>query len=172
MRRIGDQGNAMWNFDPRDRDDDPRDVDMPWGDVRRQPDRAPAEVRDRDEDARDRDQEARERAHDPRDAFVDGLDLPRGPEREIVLDGDHRYELNGDDSRTLATVGAFRVVAERDLRDPRDEAGDPRDAIDLRHLRDEGLMRFVALDGRERAVTLTGRGRHLLESHRRDRDDA
>ena len=48
-------------------------------------------------------------------------------EREIVLDGDHRYELNGDDSRTLATVGAFRVVAERDLRDPRDESTDPRD---------------------------------------------
>ena len=35
----------------------------------------------------------------------------------------------------------------------------------------KGLMRFVALDGRERAVTLTERGHHLLEAHRRDRDD-
>jgi len=46
------------------------------------------------------------------------------------------------------------VVAERDLRDPRDESTEPR-ASDLRHLRDEGLTRFVALDGRERVVTLT-----------------
>src|SRR6267142_6203594 len=28
------------------------------------------------------------------------------------------------------------------------------------------------LDGRERAVTLTERGHHLLETHRRDREDA
>jgi len=48
---------------------------------------------------------------------------------------------------------------------------DPREP-DLRHLRDEGLMRFVLLDGRERAVTLTEHGHHLLETHRRDRDDA
>jgi hypothetical protein len=32
-------------------------------------------------------------------------------------------------------------------------------------------MRFVALDGRDHAVTLTERGRHLLEAHRRERDD-
>ena len=87
------------------------------------------------------------------------------------MDGDHRYELNGDDSRSLATVGAFRVVAERDLRDPRDESADTREP-DLRHLRHEGLMRSVALDGRERALTLTERGHHLLEAHRRDRDEA
>jgi hypothetical protein len=103
--------------------------------------------------------------------FLHDLELPRGPEREIVTDGDHRYELNGDDSRTLATVGAFRVVPERDLRDPRDESNDWREP-DLRHLRDEGLMRSVSLDGRERAVTLSTRGRHLLEAHRRDRDEA
>src|SRR5438093_2873186 len=112
-----------------------------------------------------------ERDIDPRDVFLDGLELPRGLEREIVMDGDHRYELNGDDSRSLATIGAFRVVAERDLRDPRDESGDTREP-DLRHLRDEGLMRYVSLDGRERVVTLTERGHHLLEAHRHDRDDA
>jgi len=32
-------------------------------------------------------------------------------------------------------------------------------------------MRFVSLGGRERAVTLTRHGHHLLEAHRRDRDD-
>jgi hypothetical protein len=71
-----------------------------------------------------------------------------------VIDRDHRYELNGDDSRSLATVGTFRVVAERDLGDPRGKSSDTREP-DLRHLRDEGLMRFVALNGRERALTLT-----------------
>jgi hypothetical protein len=84
---------------------------------------------------RDRDEDPRER--DPRDPFIDGLDLPRGAEREFVLDGHRRYELNGDDSRTLATIGAFRVVAERDLSDPRDESLNSREP-DLRHLRDEG----------------------------------
>jgi hypothetical protein len=33
-------------------------------------------------------------------------------------------------------------------------------------------MRFVSLEGRERAVTLSESGHHLLEAHRRDRDDA
>ena len=96
--------------------------------------------------------------------------MPRGLEREIVIDGDRRYELNRDDSRSLAAVGAFRVVAERDLRDRRDESADTREP-DLRHLRHEGLVRSVALDDRERALTLSRRGHHLLEAHRRDRDD-
>src|SRR6266446_10658568 len=38
----------------------------------------------------------------------------RGLEREVVLDRDHRYEINGEESRTLAATGAFRVVSERD----------------------------------------------------------
>jgi hypothetical protein len=134
---------------------DVRDLDREFGDSR-------------DEDARDPDN--RERDADPRDAFVDGLELPRGSEREIVVDGDHRYELNGDDSRTLATVGAFRVVSERDLRDTREESLDWREP-DLRHLRNEGLTESVKVDGRERALTLTERGRHLLDAHRRDRED-
>lgn len=163
----------MFDFDPRDRDEDVRDIEMPWIELGHQPElvREPDDVRDRDEDVRDRDRDPRERDLDPRDVFLEGLELPRGLEREIVMDGDHRYELNGNDSRSLATVGAFRVVAERDLRDPRDESSDPREP-DLRHLRDEGLMRFVSLDGRERAVTLTDRAHHLLEAHRRNRDDA
>jgi hypothetical protein len=155
----------MLDFDPRDRDAEVRDVQMAWVELGRAP------ALDRDDDAlrdrRDRDPDGRDRDFDPRDVFLDGLELPRGLEREIVMDGDHRYELNGDDSRTLATVGAFRVVAERDLHDRRDEFGDAHDT-DLRHLRDHGLARFVSLQGRERAVTLTERGHHVLETHRRD----
>jgi hypothetical protein len=155
------------DFDPRDRDDDVREVDMPWVDPHENT-RDEADVRDRDDDPRD--QDARERASDPRDPFADGLKLPRGPEREIVLDDEHRYELNGDDSRTLATVGAFRVVAERDLREMHDDSANWREP-DLRHLRDQGLNQFVKLNARERAITLTERGRHLLDVHRRDRPD-
>jgi hypothetical protein len=159
----------MVDFDPRDRGEDVRDVEMPWIELRHEPglgseqhdSLARGDVRDRDRD--------RERDHDPRDVFLERLELPRGLEREIVMDGHHRYELNGDESRSLATVGAFRVVAERDLREPRDESADPREP-DLRHLRDEGLVRFVGPDGRERAVTLTGPGHHLLEAHRRECD--
>jgi len=47
------------------------------------------------------------------------------------------------------------------------EARDDR----LGHLQDEGLIRTVSLDGRERAVTLTARGRRLLDAHRRDGGD-
>ena len=164
-----------FDLDPRDQErDETRDIDMPWIELGRGPssDRDEESPRDRDEDGCHRDRDPRERdADDPRDVLLDGLELPRAPEREIVLDGDHRYELNGEDSRTLATVGAFRVVAEGDLHDPRDESSDTREP-DLRHLRDEGLVQFVRLDGRERALTLTERGHHLLEAHRRDRDDA
>jgi hypothetical protein len=161
----------MLDFDPRDHDGDVRDIEMRWIELGhgQEPVREQDDSRDRN-DVRDRDTDSREREVDRRDVFLDGLELPRGPEREIVIDGNHRYELNGDDSRSLVTVGAFRVVAERDLRDPRDESSEPQDA-DLRHLRNEGLVQFVALKGRERAVTLTERGHHLLEAHRRDHDD-
>ena len=73
---------------------------------------------DRDRDTRDREDDRG--SIDPRDVFSRDLDLPRGPERELVRDRDHDYRLNGSDTRTLSTVGAFRVVSERDLRDPRD----------------------------------------------------
>jgi hypothetical protein len=51
---------------------------------------------------------SRERGDDPRDALLNDLDLPRGLERELVLEG--VYELSGKDSRTLAAVGAFRAT--------------------------------------------------------------
>jgi len=57
----------------------------------------------------------------------------------------------------------------RDLRDHNDRAADPRSG-DLRHLREQGLIQTVRLDGRrDVAVVLTDRGGDLLESHR-DRD--
>jgi hypothetical protein len=79
------------------------------------------------------------------------------------------YTLRGSETRALATVGAFRVVSSRDLRDQHDRPLDPRSS-DLRHLREQGLMETVRLSGtREHAIALTKEGRSLLEHHR-DRD--
>ena len=61
---------------------------------------------------------------DPRDVFTKELDLPRGPERELVRERERVYEINGAESRMLATIGAFRVVSESDLHDLRDESQD------------------------------------------------
>jgi hypothetical protein len=106
---------------------------------------------------------------DARDVFLDHVDLPHSLDYEVVFDRDDRYELNRDESRSLATVGAFRVVAERDIGGSRDDPS--YSSRSLAHLHDQKLVRFVSLDGRDRAVALTKSGRHLLEAHRRDRDD-
>jgi hypothetical protein len=89
------------------------------------------------------------------------LDLPRSDERELVVDRDRVYELDGDDSRTLAAVGAFRIVPEHDLDLPRDT---------LDNLHDQRLVETVELGDRERGLTLTTDGRDLLESHSHERD--
>jgi hypothetical protein len=75
------------------------------------------DARDRDgrEDGRARVYDDRDRDDDPREGLMRDLDLPRGEERELVAVGDRVYELNGEDSRTLAAVGAFRVVPDREL---------------------------------------------------------
>ncbi len=125
--------------------------------------------RDRDVDARDRAYEGRERSDDPRDGLLHDLDLPLGREREVVLDRDRVYELNGDESRTLATLGAFRVVPERDLTKPRDQSRDWDDT--LAHLHEHGLVCAVALDDHEQGLTLTDRGLDLLEANRRSDGD-
>ena len=77
--------DSRWN-DPREHD--PRDRGDKWPRV--------YDPRDRDE-------------RDPRDALMRDLDLPRSDERELVVDRDRVYELDGEDSRTLAAVGAFRT---------------------------------------------------------------
>jgi len=130
-----------------------------------------ADHRDR-EDPRwpDRACDPRDRDADLRDVFTRGLNLPRGRDREIVRDArDREYTLRGSESRSLATVGAFRVVPARDLRDRELRPGDPRNG-DLRHLREQGLIETVRIPGyREQAVVLTDRGRDVLEANR-DRD--
>jgi hypothetical protein len=117
----------------------------------------------------ERDRIGRERDRESRDAFTRHVRLPRGPERECVRNRDREYTLRGSESRTLATVGAFRVVSSRDLRDHNDQPANARSG-DLRHLREEGLIETVRVPGyRDHAVALTKDGRSLLES-RRDRD--
>ena len=103
---------------------------------------------------------------DPRDVFTKDLDLPRGRERRPVRDRDRVYEINRTEGRMLATIGAFRVVAEADLHDARD---DTRKA--QRHLDQEGLLRSSPVSSDDRAVVLTDRGRDLLEANRYERDD-
>jgi hypothetical protein len=118
------------------------------------------------DDARDRTEDLRDRDRDARDVFSRDLDLPEGREREIVRDRDREYTLRGSESRTLATVGAFRVLSSRDLRDHHDRPGDPRSG-DLRHLREQRLVETTRLPGsRDYAISLTKEGRSLLESHR------
>jgi len=151
-----DYSDARDPRDPRDRDDRDRDLDddaLSPGrgagvpsveehhdrrdrDDERHDGRERANHRDR-EDARwpERDRDPRDRGTDPRDVFTRGLNLPRGRDREIVLDArDRKYTLRGSESRSLATVGAFRVVPARDLRDHQDRPGDPRNG-DLRQPR-------------------------------------
>ena len=122
----------------------------------------------RDYDARDRDDEwprvydPRDRNDcDPRDALMRDLDLPRGDARELVVDRDRVYELDGEDSRALAAVGAFRVVPQHDLDLPHET---------LENLHDQRLVELVHLGDSERGLTLTREGHDLLESHSRQRD--
>ena len=174
------------DFDPRDddsRDDDrvaSRDV---YGDRHRDDDarsvgRGPGNSRKSGDDHRgndprgpDRERVMSGRGFDPREPFTRDLGLPRGPDRELVRDRDREYTLRGSETRTLATVGAFRVVSSRDLRDCHDRPLDPRSS-DLRHLREQGLVETVRVPGsREHAVALTKHGRSLVERHR-DRDQS
>jgi hypothetical protein len=105
---------------------------------------------------------------DPRDVVTQGLDLPRGREREEVYVHEHEYHLRGSEARALATVGAFRVVPATDLKD---DAGRPGDLWhgDLEQLRTAGLIRSVTPTGRDASTTLialTDRGRDVLEARR------
>jgi hypothetical protein len=129
---------------PRGRDDDDaRTLGRGPGDSRQS--NADEQGRDPRDDARwpERERHPRDRDVDPREPFTRDLKLPRGLEREIVRDRDREYTLRGSETRTLATVGAFRVVSSRDLRDHHDRPADPRSG-DLRHLREQGLIKTVS----------------------------
>lgn len=183
------------DFDPRDFDD-PRDEarhepnrsqaparqerrsrDRDGGDTRSLGrggggDRQGAEERPRDDARRDnREREGPERNRTPGDAFTRHVDLPRGPDRERVIDRDRVYTLRGSEARTLSTVGAFRVVSSSDLRDHVGGCASLRSG-DLRHLREQGLIETVRVPGyRDHAVALTRAGHSLLEAHRYTRSD-
>jgi hypothetical protein len=174
--------DPRWGGDPRDRgdddwrdrnDEDPLALGRGPGSAGPRDDHSEDNPRNRNGDARgferDRDSRNRDESLDPRDVFMRDLDLPRGPDREIVNDARNReHTLRGSETRTLSTVGAFRVVSARDLRDHNERPADPRSG-DLRHLREEGLIRTERLAGhRDVAVVLTKEGRDLLESNRRD----
>lgn len=146
--------------DPRDDACDGEKLGIRWVTLDREPtDSQDVAVRDREADSRERERDG----HDPRDVFTHDLDLPHADERELVLDRDQEYHLDRETTRTLASTGAFRVIADRDL--PSNEA---RKAA--RDLREQGLVRQVSISGRDRGITLTDCGRRLLERHRRDRD--
>ena len=105
-------------------------------------------------------------SRDPRDVFSRGLALPRGSRRQRVTLRERTYELRGSEVRLLATVGAFRAVPQRDLEptDARTRAGRDRE---IEHLRNSGLIEtrpFGAGRSRTTLVTLTERGRDLLDA--------
>ena len=72
------------------------------------------------------------------------LDLPRGDEREQIVDRDRVCELDGEDSRTLAVVGAFRIMPEHDLDLPHDT---------LENLHEQRLVELADLGYSERGLT-------------------
>ena len=128
--------------------------------------------RERSEDGRGRSGGAHAQPTDvtdeSRDSLSRGLDLPRGPDREKVRVRGRDYELSGNDIRLMTRVGAFRVVPANELRasNPRTPT---RPARDLERLREHGLVKTMPyVIGRTRTtlVTLTDRGRDLLEVHR------
>ena len=115
----------------------------------------------RDTDSRDRDR-SRDRSTQVTRAFARELALPHRSRREHVDD----YLLRGSEVRTLATVGAFRVVPREDL-----VRQSPSAARELERLRQAGLVSTTPYKiGRQRMtiVTLTKDGLDLLERHRRE----
>ena len=68
--------------------------------------------------------------------FACQVDMPRGPEREIVRERKRSYELNGQESAALATIAAFRVVQVSDVREMLDDGRGGRAAPkSLEHFR-------------------------------------
>jgi hypothetical protein len=114
--------DPRWTDDPRDRDDYGRELNH---------------------GSRGGLSKPRERERlDTRDVFTRDLQLLRGPERERVWARDSDVRLRGSEVRSLATVGAFRVVPAGDLRDGQNRPLDPHRG-DLRHLRDSGLVETI-----------------------------
>ena len=119
------------------------------------------DIRDQDR-GRDieRPTEVQARNHTRDKEFIDRhLSLPRGTTLERVEGRERTHLLDEADMRTLATIGAFRVVPIEDL----DESGD------LRRLSNEGLITnetLTDIEGSHRIVSLTSEGKAVLEAHR------
>jgi DNA-binding MarR family transcriptional regulator len=104
----------------------------------------------------------------------DHLTLPRSPDRRAVSRDRERYVIRDSETELLATVGAFRVVPERELlRDrgdgPSSGDTDARSRADIRSLSDQELIErrtIVINHSLERVVVLTRAGKELLEGHR------
>jgi hypothetical protein len=104
-----------------------------------------------------------------REALTLDLDLPRGSSRESVRRRNWEGELRGSEVRVLATAGAFRVVPMDELRRPDDRPYVHRKDVErLRELDLVGTMPYVVGRERQTLVTLTERGRSVLEASRRD----
>jgi hypothetical protein len=102
---------------------------------------------------------------------MERLSLPRGPQREAVRVREQVYRLRGSEARTLATVGAFRVVRAGDLQPVQSS----RDAWtgDLRALAEQGLVQIRTVEVNRAAiavVVLTRDGQAVLEPHPADGD--
>jgi hypothetical protein len=102
----------------------------------------------------------------PDDLPARQLSLPRGEARERVEVRGREYTLNGAEARTLATVGAFRVVSPDDLSD---RARD-RDVWHgtWQRLADQGLITRESITdrhGHRHVVALTRSGKALLDAH-------
>src|SRR3989442_550175 len=70
---------------------------------------------------------------DVRDVLAQQLELPRGDARERVWVGDRPFDLRASEVRTLAAIGAFRVV---DAQDVQADGKCDRWHGDLDHLRE------------------------------------
>ena len=103
---------------------------------------------------------ARTDAAEARWSAAAGLGLPRTSSREQVRIGRDRVRLRESETELLATIGAFRVIAERDLQPS---------AADIRALSDQGLVesRTIVINHTpERVHVLTRSGQDVLEAHR------
>jgi len=106
--------------------------------------------------------DARTRSLNGDHPFTRQLALPEGRSREQVGD----FRLRGSETRTLATVGSFRVVPRGDLE--RLSGGISRE---IERLRDEGLLAttpYMVGSRRTTIVSLTREGLAFLEEHRRE----
>ena len=140
------------------RDVDPRDVDRDRPTLSRGSGAGTHEISERGSTS------------DLRETLTRDLNLPRGPSRERVRVREREYNLRGSEVRTLAAAGTFRVVPAADLPEQyRDRGMQDRD---LAHLRRQGLIRtqpYVVGRTRTTLVTLTDRGRDVLDEGRRAR---